>query len=244
MINTLSKLSSISQKHSASYIRFNSSLPITITVLEELPLNRYNLLLGNREFTTKSHKPLKKGMKYWGNFGEGKDGVITISGLLQKPSFLQDEDEFLDVDIKDFFTKFQTLEFPTRYFKNWLLENMAVSEIPKSIFKSLSNMLLALNDGIIHLPFKSYDKPILVQFQASFENELRFYLAYDNLGPIKGFLSKKNNQFELLIDVLFEKSFFFLKRELETLQIPCFIKLNKEIAPLYEIDKMMLDIRG
>jgi len=59
-------------------LRFNSSLPISIEVLKSLPMNRYKLLLGNKEFTTKSQKKLKEKAKYWGNFGKSKDGIKMV----------------------------------------------------------------------------------------------------------------------------------------------------------------------
>lgn len=245
MINGISKLTSaISKAEARDNIRFNSSLPITISVLEKLPRDRYKLLLGNREFTTKSLKRLDKGAKYWGNFGESKDGIITISGLLKKPTCLQDDGIFIDIDVIDFLKEYKEFQFPSRNYKNWLLNNLALKDIDRALFKTFSFMLLAQNESIIHLPFKSYEKPILVQFDSSFDQEINFYLAYENLGPIKGILQKENDTISLSIKVLFEKSFYFLKRELALVDIVSHIGIDKRIEPLFDVDKTMLDIKG
>jgi hypothetical protein len=244
MINSVSKLSSIASKSNQPNIRFNGSLPISMRVLEELPLNRYKLLLGNKEFTTKSQKKLKKGAHYWGNFGEGKGGIITLSNLIKKPSFLENENGFLDIDLEEFFQELYAQTHPTRYLKNWILNALALPTIDKTVFKSLSNMLLSLNHHIIHLPFKSYNKPILVQFQSNFQNELLFYFAYDNLGPIRGILKKSQENFLLTLEVSFEKSSFYLNKELSQEDFEYTIRINKTIEPLFDSEKMVLDIKG
>ena len=244
MIHSLSKLSSIAAKAKQPNIRFNGSLPISIEVLEELPLNRYKLLLGNREFTTKSQKRLKKGSYYWGNFGEGKGGIITLSNLIEKPSFLKNEASFLDIDLESFLEEVFDKTHPIRFFKNWILNALALDNIDKEAFKSLSNMLLALNHHIIHLPFKSSNKPILVQFQSNFNKELKFYLAYDNLGPIKGIFKELQGKFFLALEVCFEKSFYFINQELKTKDFEYEIRINQTIEPLFDSEKMVLDIKG
>ena len=245
MINTIANVSSVVSKAEASQnLRFNSSLPISITVLEVMSRDRYKLLLGNREFTTRSLKKLDKNAKYWGNFGESKDGIITISGLLKKPSCLQGNEEFFDIDVKEFLKEYKEFDYPSRNYKNWILSNLAMRDIDKTLFQTFTYMLLAQNESVIHLPFKSYKKPILVQFQASFDKTIEFYLAYENLGPIKGVLKKENDTISMEIKILFEKSFYFLKRELNQLKIDINMKIDKNIQPLFDIDMLMLDIKG
>jgi hypothetical protein len=244
MISSLSRLSSIAAKSNQPNIRFNGSLPISIKVLEELPLNRYKLLLGNREFTTKSQKKLKKGAYYWGNFGEGKGGIVTISNLIAKPSFLEDETSFLDIDLENFLEEVFAQAYPMRFFKNWILNALALDNIGKEAFKSLSNMLLSLNHHVVHLPFKSSNKPILVQFQSNFNKELKFYFAYDNLGPMRGILKELQGSFFLALEVCFEKSLYFLNKELKTKNFEYEIRINKTIEPLFDSEKMVLDIKG
>lgn len=245
MINTLSKVSSVlSNANQQQNIRFNGSLPITITVLEVMSLERYKLLLGSREFTTKSQKKLEKGAKYWGNFGENKDGIITISGLLKKPSFFQNSSLFLDMQIDTLLQEFAIVPSPIRSFKNWILENLALKETDKETFKALSIILLALNEKVIHLPFKSAGKPILVQFHSLFDNSLEFYLAYENLGPMRGTLVVDKGEKSLYLNVLFEKSFLYLRKELEKLDIISHMNIDKNIVPLYDMDKLMLDVKG
>ncbi len=68
---------------------YNASLPISIEVLELVGFKRYRLKVGHKEMTTKSMKPLNKGERYWGNFSEAKDGILTISHLRKKPEIIQ-----------------------------------------------------------------------------------------------------------------------------------------------------------
>lgn len=246
MINTLSKLSSIASKaeNSSLNLRFNSSLPITITVLESMTLDRYKLLLGNREFTTKSQKKLEKGAKYWGNFGENKDGIITISGLIKKPSFFQDSSLFLDFELNTILQEIKSLDYPSRFYKNWILENLATKGIDKNTFRALTQMLMALNEQIFHLPMKSGDKPLLMQFSSVINKRVDFYIAYENLGPLRGYILNGTANKTVSMDVLYEKSFYFLKKEFEKLDIISYMNIDKNIKPLYDTDKLMLDIKG
>jgi hypothetical protein len=138
----------------------------------------------------------------------------------------------------------KNLNFPVRFFKNWILENLAMKEVDKETFKTLTQMLLALNEKVIHLPFKDNEKPILVQFQSNFNQEIDFYLAYENLGPIKGKIINENRETVLYLDVLFEKSFLFLKKELKKSDIISHMNIQKDIKPLYDTDKLILDIKG
>ncbi len=71
MISTLQRLAGIHQdvvQGSSSSINFNANLPINVEVLKQLDSSRYRLKLGRKELTTKSHKPLREGEMYWGNF--------------------------------------------------------------------------------------------------------------------------------------------------------------------------------
>lgn len=244
MINTLSKLSSINAPTSkANPLRFNGSLPITIEVLQVFSMDRYKLLLGTREFTTKSHKKLEQGKKYWGSFGENKDGIITISNLLEKPSFLQNNASFLELESFNILKELENTTSLLNDFHESILENLAKDETQKDTFKTLSRMLLALKDGVVHLPVKHNGKPHLLQFKYE-QDSLLFYIGFENLGPIKGRILKDNGNISLNIEVLFEKSIYFLKKELKKLEIDTYISLNKNINPLYIEDKLILNLQG
>ena len=236
MMNTISKLSKINDKaNSKSSMRFNSSLPINIEVLKALTLNRYRLLLGTKEFTTKSQKKLERGAKYWGSFGEGKDGIITISNLIKKPTFLQNDAGFLDIELSEFLNQISQVESPISTYKEWLIENLAKDETKKDSFLLFSDMLLALKEDIIHLPLKHNTKTTLLQIKLG-PRYMEFYCAFDNLGPLKGFISR--GVFNL--EVLFDKTYYFLKKS----NIATNISVNKTIEPIYNSDKLMLDLKG
>lgn len=243
MINTLSKLSSINtQQNNANPLRFNGSLPINIEVLEKLNLNKYKLLLGTREFTTRSKKKLELGKKYWGSFGEGKDGIITISNLTKKPNFLQNNESFLDIECIDFLEELKKNEYILDTLKEWILNNLAKEEIQKDTFKLLSQMLLALKDGFVHLPLKHKSKPHIIQFKI-IEDYLEFYIGFENIGPIKGNIFKNNGNITIYLKIYFEKSLYLLQKELEEMGISAQINIDKNIQPIYEANKMILNLQ-
>ncbi len=236
MMNNISKLSKIdAQANSKNPLRFNGSLPITIEVLKSLDFNRYKLLLGTREFTTKSQKKLERGAKYWGNFGEGKNSIITISNLVKKPSFLQSEDGFLDIELSEFLNQIAQVPSPISTFKEWIIENLAKDETKKSTFGLFSEMLLALKNDIIHLPLKNNGKTTLLQVKLG-PGYMEFYCAYENLGPMRGYVN--NGVFDL--DVFFNQTLYFLKKS----NIATNISINKQLEPLYNSDKLILDLKG
>jgi len=235
MINTISKLANIDTNvNSKGSMQFNSSLPITIEVLKNLGLDRYRLLLGRKEFTTKSQKKLELGSKYWGSFGENKNGIITISNLVKKPTFLQNDAKFLDIEVSEFLTQISEVPSPISTFKEWIIENLENDKTKKEDFLLFSDMLLALKDDIIHLPLKHNEKTNLLQIKLG-SNYMEFYCAFNSLGPLKGHIS--GGVFNL--EVLFSKTYYYLKKS----NIATFIKTVKPIEPLYNLDKLILDLK-
>lgn len=239
MIGTISKLSQIDANQSNKNIRFNGSLPISITVLKSLGLDRYKLLLGTKNFTTKSQRKLKDGAKYWGNFGEGKNGIVTISNLIKKPSFLQNEEYFLDIECAEFLSQVIQVESPISTLKEWILENLEKDETKKIKFSIFSQMLLALKEGIIHLPLKQNKNLNILQIKTSYDY-LEFYCAFENLGPMVG--SFKNGILNL--EVYFNKTQYFLTKQLNKSDIVSNININKQIEPFFSFDKLILDLKG
>ncbi len=214
-------------------LRFNSSLPITIEVLEALEFDRYNLLLGSREFTTKSQKKLEQGAKYWGSFGEGKAGIITISNLVKKPNFLQNSEGFLDIELGEFLTQLSKVISPISTLKEWILENLAEEKTTKDNFMLFSDMLLALKEGIVHLPLKHNGRTTLLQIRL---DDMEFYCAFESLGAIRGF--SDGGFFNL--HVLFSQTLYFLKNS----EIEADIVLTSPIEPIYSSDGLLLDLKG
>lgn len=232
MINSISKLSKVAKISNQDLpLRFNSSLPISIEVLKSLPMNRYKLLLGNKEFTTKSQKKLKEKAKYWGNFGKSKDGIITISNLVQMPSFLQSEDGCLNIELEEFLQELK--EIDSKKFKEWILNNLENSD--KLKFKIFATMLLALKEGVVHIPLLFDGKNTLLQIK-----NREFYISFENLGPMRGIFENQ----KLKIDILFPKSLYFLSKKADELRLEIDFSIKEDILPLFEKDKLILDLKG
>lgn len=222
---------------------YNASLPISIDVLETVGYRRYKLKVGHKEMTTKSMKALSNGERYWGNFSEAKDGILTISNLRKKPNLMQNDSAFIPMDSFDFLTPFLDAKEPSLILKNWLLEALSVTK-EKSSFQTLSSMLLALHEGIVHLPLNIDSRLLLLQWrekQILNEALVEFYLAYDNLGAIKGLIQKDGS---ISFESLFERTAIFLARQLPKAPFEFKIKTNDTLAPIWEGAHGLLDIKG
>lgn len=242
MISTLQKLAGIGTNiidHSASTINFNANLPITIEVLKQLGHDRFKLKLGRKELTTKSQKNLKEGKKYWGNFFQGKGGILTISYLYPQPLLFQSNDDFLPLALDTLLTP----HFSMENWKAFLIHHLSDENTNKELFSALSIMLLALHKGVVHLPLFIEEKKMLLQFAKEKEN-ITFYTAFENLGPIQGTLSLSNHAVETYIEVAYEKSLYFLQKEMHKLGIITGLSLCNEIQPLFDSNDLLLDLKG
>lgn len=240
MISTLQKLAGLGSDMghtSSSSINFNANLPVSIEVIKQIDATRYRLKLGRKELTTKSSKNLKAGQKYWANFSEKQGGILTISSLFKQPQLFENEAYFLPLSYKDFF---DTKAFSYGEFKAFLLKELSQESISKTLFQTLSYMLLALSKATIHLPFLSDGKKVLLQFQKQADETLVFYMALEHLGPLRGTL----NQTKLHIATMYEKSFHYLQKESPKLGMITHITLQSEIAPLFDMSDMVLDLKG
>jgi hypothetical protein len=229
----------------ANYTRyFNASLPIGIEVLDVLGNGRYKLKVGHKEMVTKSLKILKKSERYWGNLSESKDGILTINTLRKKPALMQNDSAFILVDSFDFLTLFLDANEPSLMLKNWLLEALASCE-DKNTFNTLSSMLLALHEGTVHLPLKIDSQLLLLQWRENQNlNEalVNFYIAYDNLGAIKGEINIKKNFVDF--ESLFERTTIFLSQQLSNAPFRSQITTNDNLVPLWDGTQGLLDIKG
>lgn len=244
MISTLQKLAGISTNivdtRSAS-INFNANLPISIEVLKHLELGRFKLKLGRKELTTKSQKDLKEGKKYWGNFYQGKGGILTISNLSMQPEIFQTYDSFLQEEDA---ALFETIVLNPQNFKNFLLYNLSEEHLSKEQFNIFSSMLLALHKDVVHLPFLKESKKTLLQFKYLSHTTLAFYAAFENIGPIEGILEHTGINLELTLHAAYDKSLFYLQKELNTWDISTKLSLQNEIMPLYDTNDLTLDLKG
>lgn len=238
MISTLQRLAGIRQdvvQASSSSINFNANLPINVEVLKQLDASRYRLKLGRKELTTKSHKPLREGEMYWGNFSQANGGILTLSQLYRQPTLFQNSAYFLDASLE---AMIEIEQFSFASFKEALLEELLKENIDKTLFKTLSYMLLALNKGVVHLPFLHENKRSLIQFSLSSEG-YNFYIASENLGPLEG----KVRHEELHLSAMYEKSLYFLEKELPKLDMIATLSLRKEVHSLFDTHELSLDLK-
>ena len=244
MISTLQTLAGISPKivdNSQSSINFNGNLPISIEVVKQLELGRFKLKLGRKELTTKSNKNLKEGKKYWGNFFQGQGGILTISNLCIQPEIFQSYDSFLREEDVEFF---ESMAQESEKFKDFLLYQLSEAPLKKEPFAIFSSMLLALKNGVIHLPFLKEGKKTLLQFRYINPTAIEFYAAFENIGPLEGLLEQSNTNFELTLHAAYDKSLLYLQKELDKLDIITKLSLQQEIVPLYDTNDLTLDLKG
>ena len=239
MISTLQKLAGFGNEiahSSSSSVNFNANLPVEIEVLSQLNAFHYRLKIGRKELSTKSKKELSVHKKYWANFDENKGGILTISQMHPQPELFEDA----------FFTPFELASWINRTtfdytaFRTFLIETLTQEQCGKELFQSFSYMLHAFSKKIIHLPLILHGKKVLLQFFHNDPNTLSFYLAFENLGPMRGFLTQN----ELLLELCYEKSLYFLQKEQAKLDMITRFSLQKEIKPLFDRNDVVLDIKG
>ncbi|MBN1839990.1 MAG: hypothetical protein JW802_08120 [Campylobacterales bacterium] len=239
MISSLQKLVGIGSdigRTSSSSVPFNAALPISIEVLKKIDPMRYRLKVGRKELTTKSHKTLKEGQTYWGNFFEGKGGVLTLSHLYPQPRLFQDEAYFLPLSLEDLF---ENENFSYTEFKTFLIKQLSDETLPKNSFQTYTSMLLALNKQVLHLPLLDKGKRVLLQIQMA-SSSLHFYIAFEHLGPLNGLIKAD----KLSLFCMYENTFFTLKKENNQMGIPMELTLGQEITPLFDSNDLVLDLKG
>ncbi|MBN2964512.1 hypothetical protein JWV37_06950 [Sulfurospirillum sp. T05] len=225
-------------------IHFNAALPISIEVLEKVGYGRYRLKVGHKEMTTKSHKELEARARYWGNFTESKEGILTISHLRPKPRVLQSDEHLLEMESFGFLTLLLESKEPSLVLKQWLLNELYHAQ-SKVFFHTLTSMLLALHEGIVHLPLRIEGRQFLLQwreYKSLNDTLIDFYLAYENLGALRGTLNPMKHT--LSLETLFERTALFLSHHTSTLPYAITFSLNDTLEPLWEGTHALLDVRG
>lgn len=220
--------------------KFNGALPVTLEVLKKTGFRRYELKVGHKIMSTRSLKPLKIGYRYWANFSQTREGMLSINTLKEKPSILQKELSFLELSSWDMIDEFANNDM--KFFKNWILNSLQSTEI-KSEFLMLTSMLLALNEGIIHLPFKINKRPFLLQWRAKEEdlneNLIDFYFAFDTIGAIRGKITK-----DIKMEVLYQKSANLFSNKTFN-EKPLHVNISETmLMPLWLGDDGLLDVKG
>ena len=232
----------------ADTTRFNSTLPISIKVLKKLDKAFYQLQLGNKEYSTKSLKELEVGGKYWGDFNKSKEGIINISNLIKKPKMLQKGDFVLQFNEKALLELIQTKD-PKGVLKSLILEQLSTAK-SKNEFMQLTNMLIALEDGIFTIPYKDDGINAVLQYKKSKKNKsnnksnsIEFYAAFDNLGPIDGKLYLYDDTLKGDISCKYSKTASLLDSIKDELSFDINLSIGDEVSPLSELDSSLLDLK-
>lgn len=212
---------------------FNANLPIVINVLKQIGFNRYMLKIGNKEISTKSQKSLKEKAKYWGELRQYM-GVINVGGLNEFPKIMN---EYFIQDDSFWILENLATNSSLKWLHSWILDNLAKTN-SKDEFKTLTSMLLALNESVIHLPLKFENKLFLLQIKLE-ERKSHFYFIFENLAPINGSIVGEN----IILNSLYDKTIFHLtKHKPSNLNV----SINKvaKISPLWQIEQNLLDVKG
>lgn len=239
MISTLQKLVGIQANATNAHalaVNFNANLPVNVEVLKQMDASRYRLRVGRKELTTKSQKPLCEKETYWGNFSQVQGGILTLSHLWKQPRVFQEKAYFIDAPLEGLI---DDAHFSLPVLKQALLDELLAQNIDKTLFTTFSYMLLALSKEVIHLPLLDEGRRTLFQCKPE-ANDLSFYIAFENLGPIQGIITENH----LHLEVMYEKSLYFLEKELPKLDMIATLCLTKEIYPLFDTNELSFDIKG
>ncbi len=235
--------------------RFNSILPVNIEVLQKSAPQKYDLMIGTRELSTKSTLELEVGKKYWGVMKENlQNGTISLSKLLKKPDLLQNSKlvSFLPEFSPSKMAEVLTSSSPKAKMKMIILEHMANAN-SKQEFMTLANMISALNNDVFTMLLNHEEKSRLFQFKkrasssqtSSEDGIIDFYAAFEHIGPLEGVVEISSDIRRLTLYLYYEQSLEFLKEELSHLDFEgrLFHKSEK-ISPLYEPVSSLLDLKG
>jgi hypothetical protein len=254
-LGALAKIEAILAKIDPTTIKFNTTLPVSVDVKEQLAPQKFLLQIGNKALTTQSMQTLEVGKAYWGVMKE--DVTLkshTLSQLLQKPHLLQDKKGLFPTFNPQQLERLLQSEKPKEMMKFTLLEKMAQATT-KQEFMSLSNMLQALHENVFTFVMSHQQKETLFQFrkrqnkkshqEESEEVKIDFYAAFEHLGPVEGVVEIIEGIRKLSLYLYYENSLKFLQKELKSLDIEGFLyKKEGKITPLYEYGQSLLDVKG
>ena len=138
---------------------FNDVLPIKFKVLDKMMFNRYKLLIGKKELTTKSSIELEPNTYY---LAEIYDKLVFKN--------LQADKVFAYID----YDCFELLKIAFRDDFKYTLINSLLQTNKKADYDCYKTMLFALNEDILYLPCLLENKPILIEYRKK-RNELAIY---------------------------------------------------------------------
>ncbi|QQF51560.1 hypothetical protein [Campylobacter fetus] len=174
MINSVSKVKKLQAQSRIPNV-INASLPVIIKVIEKTGYNRYHLKFGSKTVSTKSEPKLEVGEEYFANIRSQSGGVININGLIKRENigeYLENGSELLEKILSN-----RNISWLIPYIKTKLANPKNENE-----FLIYSNMILALNDGVINVPFFYEKRSGLAQIKLG--EEILFYLLFSNFAPI------------------------------------------------------------
>ncbi|WP_331773957.1 hypothetical protein [Sulfurospirillum sp. 1612] len=244
MIRQIKRVAKISQQSSYSKITFNTNLPLSITVLEKLYQNQYKLQVGKQELKARSNRTLSVNKQYWGILEENKEAILNLSHLVQKPEIYNSNSAFLDIEFDLFAQLLEEDPTPIQTLKKQMVEKMLDATTSKEEFLTLTYMLLAQNQGIFHFPIFLEGKKILLQFEKQDLHTTVFYLAFENLGPIRGIIRENGKILDISFEVMFDKSYQLLQKELKQNDLHITVTRTDMMVPLFNPSDVLLDVKG
>ena len=143
MINQISKIQKIVSGQSGSVI-LNTSLPVSIKVVEKTGYNRYILEFNEKKLNTKSMKNLKIGGQYWGEISSGSENIV-IQNLYEKPNFIPANTLLNGIDLIERLVNEPQIDWLYDHIKDKLTNTNSKAE-----FEIYTNMLMALQKKIIY----------------------------------------------------------------------------------------------
>lgn len=250
MVNVIKSIAKIDTNIQQGITQFNSTLPMSITVVSQSGPLRYLLKIGNSTLSTKSLKSLDIGSSYWGILKNSKNKSINLSNLIKKPYFLQDD------NIPFFYTYSELIELLDNKNSKYLFKTSLVQRLGKCINKNeftfITNLLNALNDNIFVIPYIYDNNSNIFQFRYKKRNssiqELQyivdFFATFSNLGAIRGKIVIDNSYKQLSIEVQFEQSQNLLQSHIDSLQGFDRVKvsLSEVIQPIYKFKDRLLEL--
>lgn len=204
----------------------NASLPVIIEVLEKTSWWRYNLRFGARTLSTKSQVPLEIGALYFANINHADGGVISINSLKKRPNdaFIAGGEQILE----------QVIESGDMSLAFEMLKNRLALCDNASEFDTLCATLVALNSGVLSLPF--YYENLFCQAQIKSSGAgIDFYLLFGSFAP---FIAHIENAKITHISTPYES----FSRALSKV-FACDYE-TKDINPLWVNNKNILDFKG
>lgn len=244
-INELANIIS-STSLSSSEIRRAVKLA-TIDVLKVLPDNKYLINLNEKELIASSSKKLDINSKYWAQVQIKPNKLPILFKLTKYPIILKELQNLpISFDTKELHhilkdtTSFQNV-------KDSLLKHLALAT-SKHEFLNISNLLLSLTQNILTIPLQFEQTLSLFQMKKRYnkkskKNEISFYAALSNLGPISGTIFLLQDQVIVDLKVLFDTTKLFLEKNLKKFHYKVIISVQNNITPLYTFkEDSILDV--